>query len=388
MALRDIQAASKKKIQPEIEAFLTDIFGKMKALINQEIKLAGLKIHSGSNDDFFNEFKRKRFLMTRMDWEAKGGLLALLNSVEIAIAMAGYMWTLPSSTVETKIKARDFDDELQDVYKEVSNQLYGSVNQYITGKRDPEAQIKFTMEDLPMNGKKNNLINDGDYLLLLIDAQVGDQQPFPMYFLITEKILPDLFDCGEGFSLAGQAFDESTGLIEGSLDKTPAERIMITDYPSIDVEKTIGDAYDLMDEKGVDVLPIVEDEGKVLRVLTKNNIEIMKSVFFDAPGMEERRSRIMCIPLSVVNRNQELIFARPNDSLTKVLRTMIKHQFQALPILEADKEFLGMITVFQVLDLLTPQLKEHAAAPMQADKPADSDAAAPAEAEKEAVKQE
>lgn len=358
MSLKSIQAAAKKILQPEVERFVGEIFTKMKATINQETVIDSLKISYGSNEDFFKDFKRRRLLMTHMQWEAKSGNMIILNSLEAAIAMAGYMWTLPSATVETKVKARDLDDELKDVYKEVSNQLYGSVNQYVTAYRDPEAQLQYKMDDLPVNGKKNDQVEAGDYLVLVLSIKVGEQAPSSFFFLISENLIPELFDVGEDFSLEASEAGEAGGLIDGSLEKTPAERIMITDYPLIDVDKTVGDAWDMMVENEVEALPVVEDETKVLRMITKNNIEIMKSVFFDAPGMDERRARVMCVPLTFVNKNQDLWSAKPTDSVAKVVRLMIDHKISSIPILDSERNFLGHISLSHVLDLLVPSMSE------------------------------
>jgi predicted transcriptional regulator len=67
---------------------------------------------------------------------------------------------------------------------------------------------------------------------------------------------------------------------------------MMTNYPTIDIHKTLKEAYHLMMENKVDALPLIEN-NKVARVITRNNLEIIRSVFFDAPGQEERNKKIL-----------------------------------------------------------------------------------------------
>lgn len=145
--------------------------------------------------------------------------------------------------------------------------------------------------------------------------------------------------------VAAPVADAAKGLSpKAEFEKIPVAEVMDRDCPKIEIEKTVGDLWDLMEEKQLDVLPIVEDEKRVVRMVTRNNIEIMKSVFFDAPGMEERRSRLMCLPLNVVNQGQELKSIKASETLDKALDLMIKNKIHSLPVVDDAGLLQGLLT--------------------------------------------
>lgn len=148
---------------------------------------------------------------------------------------------------------------------------------------------------------------------------------------------------------------EAFGLVDGKLEATPASRVLSRDYPTVDPEKSVGDAYDLMREQNVSSLPLVDEAGRVLRVITKRDIDVMQSVFIDLPGMEERKARIMCIPLSLVNQGQTLVTAKDTDRLDAVARLLIDKTLCSVPVVNADGHYKGMLTVFTLLDLMAPK---------------------------------
>lgn len=349
MALFEIPVAQNDSYLKQLEAFAGETFAKLKSFVGHDIRVNTVKFFYGTNEEFFSQFKRRRFLLTRINWDDSGNL-AILASVDIAIALAGYMWSLNSDAVKAKIRAREIDNELMDIYKEVSGQMFNVVNQHASAKGN---LLRFVTEDLPVNGKKNELVEDGSYAMMLMDVIVGEQEPAPLYFLFSDDVLAQLFDGKLVFEGSGNSASasEATGL--GAMT---AAQGMLTDYPVIDINQTIGDAYELMERRGVESLPISDDDGRIIRIVTKNNIEIMKSVFFNMPGVEERAARVMCLPLTVVNKNQELVSARPEDSLGHVARLMATNGVHSVPIIEEDGQFVGMVTSLKILDLIAPKI--------------------------------
>lgn len=138
--------------------------------------------------------------------------------------------------------------------------------------------------------------------------------------------------------------------------KTELEKFLVSDFcdvdhPRLDSEKTVGDAWDLMEEKQLDCLPIVDDD-RVSRVVTRNNIETMKSVFFDAPGQQERQVRILCMPLNVVNQAQELKTIKESETLAKALELLVQNRIHSLPVVDDAGVFKGMLTTHAILSKL------------------------------------
>lgn len=136
--------------------------------------------------------------------------------------------------------------------------------------------------------------------------------------------------------------------LKAELEKLLVSDFQDADHPRLDSEKTVGDAWDLMEEKRLDCLPIVDDD-RVSRVITRNNIETMKSVFFDAPGQQERQARILCMPLNVVNQGQELKTIKESESLDKALELLVQNRIHCLPVVDDAGVFKGMLTTHDIL---------------------------------------
>lgn len=356
MALKDINSPFKEELEPQVNAYMSDMLEKMGSLIGQKMTLRSFTMNFGQFKDFFRKYSKKSML-TKIKWEGKEGSICIVNPLDVCIAMSGIMWTFPPVQILEKIKGKEFDGELPEVYQEISNQFYGALSQLISERRDPAAQLKLeTTEDFPINGSKNELVAGPEENCVLVYAEitVGELEFDNRYllFVVGEDVLPAFFDVDNIENLGKEDEGDEGGLIGGSFEKTPVTNIMVTDFPTIDIEQTVGDAYDIMVEKELEYLPVVNDEGKVLRMVSKNNIEILKSVFFDAPGMEERQARVMCIPLSMVNKNQELFYVTPDDMADLALKMMVMYRIHAIPVLNEERVMQGMLTSLQCMGLL------------------------------------
>lgn len=135
-------------------------------------------------------------------------------------------------------------------------------------------------------------------------------------------------------------------------ENVTARDIMDTKYPTIDISKQIGDAHRVMSERHLDCLPVVRDQ-KVIRMVTFNNLEVIRSPHFDAVGQSDRMARMMCLPLSSVNQNQKLISVRAEDPIKNVIPVLVENKISSLPVLKEGGEMLGMITTHMILKYYT-----------------------------------
>jgi len=66
-----------------------------------------------------------------------------------------------------------------------------------------------------------------------------------------------------------------TAIMKGLLkhDKTDKiEKVMYTNFTSINDDSTVQDAIQLMNEKKVNKLPVIDDKGKIVGTVTRNNV--------------------------------------------------------------------------------------------------------------------
>lgn len=353
MPLSEVKSPAKDELVPQVEVYVTEIFKKIGVLISQEAKVDGLQLRTGAFADF-RKIKPKTFMLSRMLWDGKEGGLFFLNSIELSIILSAFLMGQPSAGIKEKVRSQAFDDELKEAYGEVSNQLYGAIGQLLVAKKDKGIHLTLTnTELLPEDKSKDNLIDDFPYLFVTFKVKIADQDEQEIDFLMSLNFAQEVYEVDLGYKPGASAAVAGGGvsLGAGGLEQVLAENVMNKNHPFIGVEKTVGDAYDMMVANKVESLPVIE-EGRVVRVVTLNNVEIMRSVFFEAPGLVERQARVMCVSLKLVNKTQKLVSAKAADNLKQVIGKMADMGVDSVPVVGDAGEFLGMITARQILALM------------------------------------
>lgn len=122
--------------------------------------------------------------------------------------------------------------------------------------------------------------------------------------------------------------------------------LMTTDYVSVGVDLTVADVIERIRAVGEDAetiyyVYVVSDRGHLIGVVS------LRDLLLAAPT--ERLANVMT----------ENVFAvSPETDQEEVARTMAKYDFNALPVLSADRKLLGVITVDDVMDVLTEEQTE------------------------------
>lgn len=367
MALETIQESILEELQPQVETVAAEMMKKVAVLVGKKVQSGPVKLQHGSYDDFYRK-NRAHMVMTKIAWDTQEGGLYFMSTKELAIVLAAYLLGKPENIVKDKVQNADFDEELVEVFNEVSNQICGIYNQVIAEMVD--GGIHLTLKEtmvLPANGSKNSKV-DADYFYLFasIPVTVEGGFTFPLHLVISKNFTKKLFeiDLGEWKKEGATASSDATttkgapvpagggaSISLGDFESVVASQVMISNFPSIHMKESIGEALDLMNAKGVDCLPVIEDD-RVVRIVTKNNAEIIRSVFFDAPGQEERISRLMSLPLNGINEDQELISTLPDTPLQEVLDLMVQNKISYIPVLTEEQALEGVITAHSVLAML------------------------------------
>jgi magnesium transporter len=173
---------------------------------------------------------------------------------------------------------------------------------------------------------------------------------------------------------AEMSADERTDLIEGlpeavgdtlleSLEKVDPEAaaevselakwpedsaggLMTTDYISVPLDLTVADVIELIRKGGDDAetiyyVYVVTKTNRLLGVVSLRDLLLNPSTTLLADVMTEN------------------VFAvSPETDQEEVARTMAKYDFNALPVLGADRKLLGVITVDDIMDVLTQESSE------------------------------
>ncbi len=346
--LAAIKGSNFNKLNPQVKSYLEEIISKLSILIGQPAKLDAVEIFAGSFESFFKSYT-KDYMLTKMSWDGKEGSLLFLTSMPLAIEMASFMMGIPAKTVKDRVASLQFDGEVEEAFGEVSNQLWGNLNRSLIDKIDKNTRLSLkSTTKILQDGSKNSEIDDLFYLVLKASVDVADLGAQPLFFLLSHLLVKDIFDVLLSPEDIGKEEESSYIKLTKELDPLKVENVMMRDYPVIEVGKSIKDAYQLMLDKKIDAVPLLQ-QGKVIRMITRNNLEIIRSVFFDAPGQEERNRKILSWPLVRVSPGQKLVSLSPSDLLIDAMRKMYTLHIHSLPIVDMENKFLGMLTTFDLL---------------------------------------
>jgi len=115
----------------------------------------------------------------------------------------------------------------------------------------------------------------------------------------------------------------------------PVRSIMTQDVVSILTSAKIGDALELMKNHKLGGLPVVDEDKRVLAIVTERDII---SIF---------TGRISGVKVSEL-MTKRVVTATPRTSIFEAEKTMVEQGFRRLPVI-ADSNFMGIITIRDLL---------------------------------------
>ena len=113
-----------------------------------------------------------------------------------------------------------------------------------------------------------------------------------------------------------------------------SESGMIINPITLKAESTIGEAIQLVREKGISGLPIIDDQGKLVGLLTNRDLRF-------ATNFEERIRNVM--------KSKGLITARESITMEEAKRLLHLNRIEKLPVIDGNNRLLGLITYKDIL---------------------------------------
>ena len=110
---------------------------------------------------------------------------------------------------------------------------------------------------------------------------------------------------------------------------TKIEKIMSTNIVSLDISKTAADAAALMTEKKVGSVIVTKNNNKLFGIVTER--DLVRRYFRDT--------------LLESLASHPLVIANPTTTIEKAAETMLKNKIRKLPIVDENKEVIGIVTV-------------------------------------------
>ena len=115
--------------------------------------------------------------------------------------------------------------------------------------------------------------------------------------------------------------------------------VMTPDAKAIWIKESLADAAREMWENDCGALPIVKDDRKVVGIITDRDICM-------ATAMRDRVPS--CISVEEV-MNGKIYSATPEEDVADVLRVMREHKIRRLPVLNAEGELEGIVSMNDIV---------------------------------------
>ena len=105
---------------------------------------------------------------------------------------------------------------------------------------------------------------------------------------------------------------------------------IITDPITLSPEQSVQDAEDLMARYHVSGVPITDEKGKLVGILTNRDLRFQED---------------WSVPISSVMTRADLVTASPGTNLEEAKRLLHEHRIEKLPIVTSDGTLVGLITI-------------------------------------------
>jgi IMP dehydrogenase len=119
--------------------------------------------------------------------------------------------------------------------------------------------------------------------------------------------------------------------VENAKKVKRAESFIIRDVVTIRPSDKISEAIDLMQKKSISGLPVVDDMGSLIGILTRRDVNFADSADIVSSVM-----------------TKDVISAEPEVTIEEAKKIMNKQKVEKLPVVDSNKKLLGLVTIKDV----------------------------------------
>jgi len=128
----------------------------------------------------------------------------------------------------------------------------------------------------------------------------------------------------------------------------------------VDVNETIKRADEIMREEKIKHLPVVEGTKYVGIITERNIMEYTLRNLYDAEDNLGELSQNQILDFQkIITRQEHVIF--PEDSVAKAIKLMAKYRLDCLPVVDWQKNLLGIITTTDIMLFVHKLMEEYEA---------------------------
>jgi acetoin utilization protein AcuB len=115
---------------------------------------------------------------------------------------------------------------------------------------------------------------------------------------------------------------------------------------TIGLDADYGSAFDIMEDKNMHHLPVVDAAGEVVGILTRRDLQLAARHFQEAPV---EVAEVMHTPVSTI---------KPDTKLSEAAAMMMEQHIGGLPVMDDNNHIIGIVTETDLFRALMDSLKD------------------------------
>lgn len=119
--------------------------------------------------------------------------------------------------------------------------------------------------------------------------------------------------------------------------------IMTNDPRTIREDESVTDALELLEQLDVRHLPVVDDEGNLVGMLSDRDLRPLRSERDDEDAIRRARTPVADVMTSAV------VSVTSDAELEEVVELMLEHRIGAIPVVDGEGQVVGIVSYVDVL---------------------------------------
>jgi CBS domain-containing protein len=129
-----------------------------------------------------------------------------------------------------------------------------------------------------------------------------------------------------------------------------AQTIMKTDVATVHPETSLDKVIDLLIDRTITGLPVVDADGTLLGMITEKDI---LAFLIDQNVLDLTNNRLLCETTAHHIMTAAVVSCRAETPLLEVCKCLVDHHFRRVPILDADGKLVGIISRKDIIAILS-----------------------------------
>ena len=130
---------------------------------------------------------------------------------------------------------------------------------------------------------------------------------------------------------------------------------LMTENPrSVHPDDTIAEAYDALQAMDVRHLPVVNDDGELVGIVSDRDIGPIFGPELEREAAESQVAAHSEQPVASIMRG-DVICVEPDADIGEVIEAMVSYKIGAVPVVDGEGQLAGIISYVDILRAIAPQ---------------------------------